>query len=130
MPLTEQDHHGSLAAPDDAYDAVFGFGIVHHVPNWRAVALPERPHDVEVFELSPLQPPSLPLVDPVCRMAVEADGRSPSATYPTPLSTSIGEALRRSLTLRAESMYEPVDMSRTRPCGHGSHHVTMRVPFS
>jgi ubiquinone/menaquinone biosynthesis C-methylase UbiE len=25
-----------IAAPDDAYDAVFDFGIVHHVPDWRA----------------------------------------------------------------------------------------------
>ena len=25
----------SIDAPDDAYDAVFDFGIVHHVPRWR-----------------------------------------------------------------------------------------------
>jgi len=26
----------AIAAPDAAYDAVFDFGIIHHVPNWRA----------------------------------------------------------------------------------------------
>jgi ubiquinone/menaquinone biosynthesis C-methylase UbiE len=26
----------AIAAPDAAYDAVFDFGIVHHVPEWRA----------------------------------------------------------------------------------------------
>lgn len=26
-----------IAAPDDSYDAVFDFGIIHHVPEWRAV---------------------------------------------------------------------------------------------
>jgi ubiquinone/menaquinone biosynthesis C-methylase UbiE len=25
-----------IDAPDDCYDAVFDFGIIHHVPNWRA----------------------------------------------------------------------------------------------
>lgn len=25
-----------IAAPDDVYDAVFDFGIIHHVPDWRA----------------------------------------------------------------------------------------------
>ena len=25
-----------IAAPDEAYDAVFDFGIVHHVPGWRS----------------------------------------------------------------------------------------------
>lgn len=28
---------GAIAAPDASYDAVFDFGIVHHVPDWRAV---------------------------------------------------------------------------------------------
>ena len=27
----------AINAPDDAYDAVFDFGIIHHVPNWRDV---------------------------------------------------------------------------------------------
>ncbi len=26
----------NIAAPDGAYDAVFDFGIIHHVPDWRA----------------------------------------------------------------------------------------------
>lgn len=26
-----------IAAPDEAYDAVFDFGIIHHVPDWRDV---------------------------------------------------------------------------------------------
>lgn len=26
----------AIAAPDEAYDAVFDFGIIHHVPDWRA----------------------------------------------------------------------------------------------
>jgi ubiquinone/menaquinone biosynthesis C-methylase UbiE len=26
----------AVTAPDAAYDAVFDFGIIHHVPNWRA----------------------------------------------------------------------------------------------
>lgn len=26
----------AIAAPDSTYDAVFDFGIIHHVPNWRA----------------------------------------------------------------------------------------------
>jgi ubiquinone/menaquinone biosynthesis C-methylase UbiE len=26
----------AITAPDAAYDAVFDFGIIHHVPNWRA----------------------------------------------------------------------------------------------
>jgi ubiquinone/menaquinone biosynthesis C-methylase UbiE len=26
----------AIAAPDDEYDAVFDFGIIHHVPDWRA----------------------------------------------------------------------------------------------
>lgn len=26
---------GAIAAPDAAYDAVFDFGIIHHVPEWR-----------------------------------------------------------------------------------------------
>lgn len=26
----------AIPAPDDAYDAVFDFGIIHHVPDWRA----------------------------------------------------------------------------------------------
>lgn len=25
----------TIAAPDEAYDAVFDFGIIHHVPDWR-----------------------------------------------------------------------------------------------
>jgi ubiquinone/menaquinone biosynthesis C-methylase UbiE len=28
-----------INAPDAAYDAVFDFGIIHHVPNWRGVLL-------------------------------------------------------------------------------------------
>lgn len=27
---------GAIAAPDDTYDAVFDFGILHHVPDWRS----------------------------------------------------------------------------------------------
>jgi ubiquinone/menaquinone biosynthesis C-methylase UbiE len=27
----------AITAPDAAYDAVFDFGIIHHVPNWRCV---------------------------------------------------------------------------------------------
>lgn len=27
----------AISAPDDAYDAVFDYGIIHHVPNWRDV---------------------------------------------------------------------------------------------
>lgn len=26
----------SIAAPDSTYDAVFDFGIIHHIPDWRA----------------------------------------------------------------------------------------------
>ena len=26
----------AIVAPDEAYDAVFDFGVIHHVPNWRA----------------------------------------------------------------------------------------------
>ncbi len=29
----------AINAPEAAYDAVFDFGIIHHVPNWRAVLL-------------------------------------------------------------------------------------------
>ncbi|MBW1684029.1 MAG: class I SAM-dependent methyltransferase [Deltaproteobacteria bacterium] len=27
----------AIAAPDASYDAIFDFGIIHHVPSWRAV---------------------------------------------------------------------------------------------
>nr|BFE45678.1 class I SAM-dependent methyltransferase [Pseudarthrobacter oxydans] len=30
------DLRSALSAGDDDYDAVFDFGIVHHIPNWRA----------------------------------------------------------------------------------------------
>ncbi len=30
---------GAIDAPDETYDAVFDFGIIHHVPNWRDVLL-------------------------------------------------------------------------------------------
>jgi ubiquinone/menaquinone biosynthesis C-methylase UbiE len=26
----------AIAVPDSRYDAVFDFGIIHHVPDWRA----------------------------------------------------------------------------------------------
>jgi len=26
----------NLACPDDAYDAIFEFGVIHHIPDWRA----------------------------------------------------------------------------------------------
>jgi ubiquinone/menaquinone biosynthesis C-methylase UbiE len=44
----------AIAAPDGAYDAVFDFGILHHVPEWRAavaeVARVLRPGGLFFFE--------------------------------------------------------------------------------
>ena len=43
----------SIDAPDDSFDAVFDFGVIHHVPNWRQavveVARVLRPHGQLVF---------------------------------------------------------------------------------
>ncbi|MDP1807116.1 MAG: class I SAM-dependent methyltransferase, partial [Acidimicrobiales bacterium] len=31
-----------LTWPDDGFDAVFDFGIIHHIPNWRAAVAEVR----------------------------------------------------------------------------------------
>ena len=33
LTLGDAEH---IAAPDESFDAVFDFGIIHHIPNWRA----------------------------------------------------------------------------------------------
>jgi SAM-dependent methyltransferase len=40
--MLQYDRYGAMAsinAPEEAYDAVFDFGIIHHVPDWRAVLM-------------------------------------------------------------------------------------------